>query len=220
MCARCHGVDGRGDPEIKKTLPVRDFSDPQFQARTSADQIGQDHHDGEEPDAGLRGHAVRPEDPGDVRLRAPPRSNAYQTGALKGFPDPPASTRSPVEVCGSRRALAQKPGDRTESRRVLGDNAAASRAPAHRLGVDLHFCRHAGAASAVCRARGDDAAEARRHAQRASSLAASGKCRQAVAEWTKALAILRDPALLFKTAPSVIASLETPTPRWRTTGSS
>ena len=36
MCARCHGVDGRGDPEIKKTLPVRDFSDPQFQARAAS----------------------------------------------------------------------------------------------------------------------------------------------------------------------------------------
>jgi len=41
MCARCHGVDGRGDPEMKKTLPVRDFSDPQFQANVSTDQIGQ-----------------------------------------------------------------------------------------------------------------------------------------------------------------------------------
>lgn len=51
--------------------------------------------------------------------------------------------------------------------------------------------------SARVQARGDDASEARRHAQRASGLAASGKCRQAVAEWTKALAILRDPALLF-----------------------
>jgi len=54
--------------------------------------------------------------------------------------------------------------------------------------------------SAPVRARGDDAAEARRHAQRASSLAASGKCRQAVAEWNKAMAILRDPALLFNRA--------------------
>jgi|GEM_PF-969653 len=49
-------------------------------------------------------------------------------------------------------------------------------------------------------ARGDDAAEARKHAQRASNLAASGKCRQAVAEWNKAMAILRDPALLFNRA--------------------
>ncbi|HEY4188198.1 MAG TPA: cytochrome c [Polyangia bacterium] len=40
MCARCHGGDGRGDPEIKKTLPVRDFSDPQFQARATTDEIG------------------------------------------------------------------------------------------------------------------------------------------------------------------------------------
>jgi len=54
--------------------------------------------------------------------------------------------------------------------------------------------------SAPVRARGDDAVEARRHAQRASGLAASGKCRQAVAEWNKAMAILRDPALLFNRA--------------------
>jgi mono/diheme cytochrome c family protein len=40
MCARCHGADGRGDPEIKKTLPaVRDFHDPAFQARASNDEI-------------------------------------------------------------------------------------------------------------------------------------------------------------------------------------
>jgi cytochrome c oxidase cbb3-type subunit 3 len=32
-CARCHGANGRGDEEIKKTLPVRDFSDPVFQAK-------------------------------------------------------------------------------------------------------------------------------------------------------------------------------------------
>ena len=36
MCARCHGVDGRGDPEIKKTMPnVRDFHDPAFRARAT-----------------------------------------------------------------------------------------------------------------------------------------------------------------------------------------
>jgi mono/diheme cytochrome c family protein len=40
MCARCHGGDGRGDPELKKTLPVRDFSDPTFQARATYDDIG------------------------------------------------------------------------------------------------------------------------------------------------------------------------------------
>jgi mono/diheme cytochrome c family protein len=40
MCARCHGVDGRGDPEIKKTMPnVRDFQDPTFRARASTDSI-------------------------------------------------------------------------------------------------------------------------------------------------------------------------------------
>jgi mono/diheme cytochrome c family protein len=34
-CARCHGANGRGDAEIKKTLPVKDFSDPAFQATPS-----------------------------------------------------------------------------------------------------------------------------------------------------------------------------------------
>jgi mono/diheme cytochrome c family protein len=38
-CARCHGANGRGDPEIKKTLPVRDFSDPEFQARAQTDDL-------------------------------------------------------------------------------------------------------------------------------------------------------------------------------------
>jgi mono/diheme cytochrome c family protein len=40
MCARCHGADGRGDPEIKKTMPnVRDFRDPAFRARATTDTI-------------------------------------------------------------------------------------------------------------------------------------------------------------------------------------
>ena len=38
-CGRCHGLDGRGDQEMRKTLPVRDFSDPAFQARASSDEI-------------------------------------------------------------------------------------------------------------------------------------------------------------------------------------
>jgi mono/diheme cytochrome c family protein len=39
-CARCHGADGRGDPEIKKTMPnVRDFHDPQFLGRATNDSI-------------------------------------------------------------------------------------------------------------------------------------------------------------------------------------
>jgi mono/diheme cytochrome c family protein len=33
MCARCHGADGRGDPEMMKTIPgIRDFSSPLFRA--------------------------------------------------------------------------------------------------------------------------------------------------------------------------------------------
>ncbi len=40
MCARCHGPDGHGDPEIKKTLPaVRDFHDPEFQGRATDESI-------------------------------------------------------------------------------------------------------------------------------------------------------------------------------------
>jgi len=39
MCARCHGGDGHGDPESKKTLPIRDFSDPAFQARATTDEV-------------------------------------------------------------------------------------------------------------------------------------------------------------------------------------
>jgi mono/diheme cytochrome c family protein len=38
-CARCHGVDGRGDPELKKTLPVRDFSDPVFLAKAQTEDL-------------------------------------------------------------------------------------------------------------------------------------------------------------------------------------
>ena len=39
-CARCHGVDGRGDAEIRKTMPnVRDFHDPAFLAHANNDTI-------------------------------------------------------------------------------------------------------------------------------------------------------------------------------------
>ena len=39
-CARCHGADGRGDPEIRKTMPnVRDFHDPAFRAKATTDSI-------------------------------------------------------------------------------------------------------------------------------------------------------------------------------------
>ena len=33
------GADGRGDPELKKTMPMRDFHDPAFQARAKIDDI-------------------------------------------------------------------------------------------------------------------------------------------------------------------------------------
>ncbi len=35
-CARCHGPDGRGDPELKKAMPLlRDLSDPEVRARSN-----------------------------------------------------------------------------------------------------------------------------------------------------------------------------------------
>jgi mono/diheme cytochrome c family protein len=41
MCARCHGVDGRGDATLKATMPtLRDFSDPVMRGMTN-DQIEQ-----------------------------------------------------------------------------------------------------------------------------------------------------------------------------------
>jgi mono/diheme cytochrome c family protein len=42
MCARCHGIDGHGDPQLKQTMPtMRDFSDPEFRARVKNDDIEQ-----------------------------------------------------------------------------------------------------------------------------------------------------------------------------------
>jgi mono/diheme cytochrome c family protein len=42
MCARCHGADGHGDPQLKPTMPtLRDFSDPEFRARAKNDDIEQ-----------------------------------------------------------------------------------------------------------------------------------------------------------------------------------
>jgi mono/diheme cytochrome c family protein len=42
MCARCHGVEGHGDPELKKQMPtIRDFSDPEFRGRARNEDIEQ-----------------------------------------------------------------------------------------------------------------------------------------------------------------------------------
>jgi cytochrome c oxidase cbb3-type subunit 3 len=39
-CARCHGANGRGDAELKKTMPnIRDFSDPTFLAKAQTDDL-------------------------------------------------------------------------------------------------------------------------------------------------------------------------------------
>jgi len=42
MCARCHGIDGHGDPQMKQTMPtLRDFSDPEVRTRVTNDDIEQ-----------------------------------------------------------------------------------------------------------------------------------------------------------------------------------
>lgn len=33
MCARCHGVDGKGDPEVAKSIPVKDLTSAEVQAK-------------------------------------------------------------------------------------------------------------------------------------------------------------------------------------------
>ena len=38
-CARCHGSDGRGEPQIRQQIPVRDFTDPAFRARLGTEEI-------------------------------------------------------------------------------------------------------------------------------------------------------------------------------------
>ena len=39
MCARCHGPDGRGDAEMKKSIPgIRDFSEAAFRVK-SPDEV-------------------------------------------------------------------------------------------------------------------------------------------------------------------------------------
>ncbi len=38
-CARCHGVDGKGDPQIRQQMPVRDFTDPAFRARAATGEL-------------------------------------------------------------------------------------------------------------------------------------------------------------------------------------
>jgi mono/diheme cytochrome c family protein len=42
MCARCHGLDGHGDAQLKQSMPaLRDFSDPEFRARARNEDIEQ-----------------------------------------------------------------------------------------------------------------------------------------------------------------------------------
>jgi hypothetical protein len=53
------------------------------------------------------------------------------------------------------------------------------------------------AAPAGARGVANDVAEGRKHAERASHLAAKGKCGQALGEYDKAIAVLHDPTLLF-----------------------
>jgi mono/diheme cytochrome c family protein len=41
MCTRCHGADGRGDAEMRKTMPtIRDFGDPELRNRSVEEMEG------------------------------------------------------------------------------------------------------------------------------------------------------------------------------------
>jgi mono/diheme cytochrome c family protein len=41
MCARCHGADGRGDAEMRKTMPtIRDFAEPELRLRSVEEMEG------------------------------------------------------------------------------------------------------------------------------------------------------------------------------------
>ncbi len=74
MCSRCHGVDGRGDPEIQKTLPtVRDFHDPEFQARATNDSIARTIMAGKGQMPAFGTALSRAQDSGALRLRAAAR---------------------------------------------------------------------------------------------------------------------------------------------------
>ena len=37
MCARCHGLDGHGDPLLKAQMQIRDFSDPEVRRVSNQD---------------------------------------------------------------------------------------------------------------------------------------------------------------------------------------
>jgi mono/diheme cytochrome c family protein len=39
ICARCHGIDGRGEPTARLQLGVPDMTDPGWQARLTDDDI-------------------------------------------------------------------------------------------------------------------------------------------------------------------------------------
>jgi mono/diheme cytochrome c family protein len=62
MCARCHGADGRGDAELKKTMPVRDFHDPAFRARATHRRDGARDDGGQGADACVRAEPVDAQD--------------------------------------------------------------------------------------------------------------------------------------------------------------
>lgn len=39
MCARCHGADGKGDPQMRELMPVADLTAPAFHDRVSTEEI-------------------------------------------------------------------------------------------------------------------------------------------------------------------------------------
>ena len=177
-CARCHGVDGRGDAEIKKTMPnVRDFQDPAFRARASTDTIVSVVMAGKGQMPAFAQQPEPAEDAGAVGLRPPPGCGQRASGSRA------VTTR--------RAAVALA----IACWFFLGASGAAharSKSKKHRH----HHRRtphgqHTGSGSA---------SEGRSHLKRANALAGDGDCAAAIEEYTKAFELLGDPAVLFNRA--------------------
>ncbi|HEY0711607.1 MAG TPA: cytochrome c [Polyangia bacterium] len=108
MCARCHGADGRGDPEMKKVIPgIRDFSEPMFRAM-SPEQMESVIMAGKNQMPGFGAALSRPK-------------SQHLAGYARKLGEAAAAGGSPAAAPGSTPAPAAPPG---------GTNAAPAEAAA------------------------------------------------------------------------------------------
>ena len=168
--ARCHGTDGRGDAEIRKTMPnVRDFHDPAFRARAYSDTIVSIVMAGQGADAGVRQAASAcprcrrsPVTFGGSVPTAPPREALLDEGGAGGD-------------CARRRLLLPT---------ASGSAFAKSRKHKHREHKSHHHHQ-----PRQHEAEGPDE-EGKAHLKRANALADEGDCQAAIDEYTKAYELL------------------------------